>query len=62
MQKNCETQPQSNRKRATATENQAPRQKQKKTAIFVKEAKIQNAVPAISIFASYLHGVQSLIG
>ena len=61
MQKSCAIQPQSNRKRTTATENQAPRQR-KPDATFAKKAKIENAVPAIKTFAAYLHGLQSLIG
>ena len=62
MQKNCAIQPQSNKKSTTATENQASRLK-KPDAIFVKEAKIENAAaPAIKTFASYLHGLQTLKG
>ena len=57
MQKICAIQPQSNRKRRTATENEQPRQT-KPDAIFVKEAHIKNASPAIRTFASYLHGLQ----
>ena len=61
MQKNCATHPQSNKKRASATENQASKQR-KPDVIFVKQAKIENAARAISTFASYLHGLKSLIG
>ena len=43
--------------------NQKPGIKAKKTdAIFAKEAKIENAVPAIKTFGSYLPGLQALIG
>ena len=53
MQKNCATQPQSNRKGLLQPKT---RHQEKNTdAIFVKEAKIENAVPSLSIFASYLH-------
>ena len=36
--------------------------KKKTDANFVKEAKIENAAPAIRTFASYLHGLLSLMG
>ena len=61
MQKNWAIQPQSNRKRTTAIENQPPRQRNP-DAIFVKEEMIENAAPASITFASYLHGLQSLRG
>ena len=43
--------------------NRKPATKAKKRdAIFVKEAKIENAVPVKRTFAGYLHGLQSLMG
>ena len=65
IQKRRAIQPQSDRKRTAATENQATKAK-KPDAIFVNEEKIENAdkhaAPAITTFASYLHAMQSLIG
>ena len=53
--KNCAMQPQSYRKRSKAIENQPPRQKkQKRDAIFFKEAKIENAAPVIRTFTDYI--------
>ena len=61
MQKKCAIQPQINRKRTTANENQTPRRK-KADGIIAKEAKVENATPAIRKSGSFLHGLQSLMG
>ena len=57
IQKEHAIQPQSKRKRTTATENQAPKER-KPDAIFVKEAHIENAATAISTFSSYMHALR----
>ena len=57
--KNCAIQPQSNRKRTTATENQTPRQKSRR--YLCGRSKDQTAAPAIRTFESYLYGLQVLM-
>ena len=61
VQKEHAIQLQSKRKRTTATENQVPKAK-KTDSIFVKEAHIENAPPAIRTFSSCLQALQLLMG
>ena len=61
MQKNCAIQPQSNKKKRLL-QPKTRHQGKKTDAIFVKEAKIENAAPEISTFGRYLLGLQILMG